>query len=215
VSSSIHEDNGDLEAPFLATADILERMRTASDSRTAEREFWELFAPPVDVHVGHFSWNEGRPEVRARLEAMRFDLVQDIVMESVRRVRDSAFEFRGHRQFRSWLRCLTESRLKDRVVRIAREPSHLDGRQGATEPHPGTGVLTRLIREEEIQLVRAALRRLTEPRRRLILLRDFWAHTWSEVCAEVGGTSPDAVRMAHGNAVQVLAVEIQRVRGES
>jgi RNA polymerase sigma-70 factor (ECF subfamily) len=145
--------------------------------------------------------------LRARLDAS--DVVQEVQLEALRRLGD--YLERRPMPFRQWLRRTAYERLlmlRRRHVGAARRAV---GREVALPDRSslalarqllagGSTPSQRLDREELARRVQAALARLAESDRDMLLMRNYEGLSYQEV-ADIMGIDPTAARKRHGRAL--------------
>lgn len=168
--------------------------------------------------------------VRARLGAKlrqkveSWDVVQDVLIDAVRRV--NSFEFRTEGAFLKFLNKIVENRIRDEADRWAAKkrdanlevplkPSSPDGadpystitlKQGWGSP---SGILSL---SEDLSRLEAAMDNLTEEYRELIVATKLEGRTYAEI-AEESEISTDAVRMRLSRAMAALTREFRKLDG--
>lgn len=192
-------DNGE-EAPADATYRLLAR------AKAGDREALDvLFAR----HIPSLRrWASGRLPQWARDIADTQDLVQETVFQVFKRV--EAFEPRGAGALQAYLRQALMNRIRNEFRSKGRRPSF----QGLDEQAPGdrTSPLEAAIRQEQRDRYDAALARLSEPERDLIIARVEIGLTYEEMANALGKPSWNAARMATARALLRLAEELKRDR---
>jgi RNA polymerase sigma factor (sigma-70 family) len=188
----------DADFPADATYQLLER------AKSGDREALEvLFARHIPTLR---RWASGRLPRWARDVADTQDLVQDIVLQVFRRV--EAFEPRGDGALQAYLRQAMINRIRNEFRSKARKPSFesLDAQASADQTSP----LEAAIRQEQLDRYDAALSRLSERERDLIVARLEVGLTYEEIAEELGKPSWNAARMATARALLRLAEELRR-----
>ena len=99
------------------------------------------------------------------------------------------------------------NRIRDELRRAGRRPAQAPLDEDA--PDPGVSPLEAAIGAEAVERYDAALERLTETERELIVARVELGLTYAEVAAATGKPSPNAARMALVRALMRLAEEIR------
>jgi RNA polymerase sigma factor (sigma-70 family) len=151
-------------------------------------------------------WARGRLPQWARDVVDTDDLVQDTLLHTVRRIDD--FEPRHDGALQAYLRQALKNRLRDEIRRRRRAParSELDSGVVLEAPSP----LEETVGLENLERYDAALDRLREEDRELIVLRIEMGLEYDEVAQSVGKPSPNAARMAVMRALVRLGEEIAR-----
>lgn len=150
-------------------------------------------------------WAHGRLPAWARDTADTHDLVQDTVLETFKHVR--AFEYRGKGALRAYLRQALLNRVRNEIRRVNRRPvvEDLDDQTPSTLPSP----LQYAIRHEQQERYEAALCRLKESDRELIVARLDLDLSYEELAVAFGKPSWNAARMAVARALLRLACELK------
>lgn len=155
-------------------------------------------------------WATGRLPTWARDMADTQDVVQDTLAATVRRMH--GFEHRGPGAFRAYLRQAVMNRIRDHLRWKARQPPHAtwdssSGGQVDQSPSPFESAVANQVQRR----YEAALERLTEADRDLVVARVELQLTYGEIAAATGGPTADAVRMAVSRALGRLAQEMHAV----
>jgi RNA polymerase sigma factor (sigma-70 family) len=134
--------------------------------------------------------------------------VQDTVLQVFKRV--EAFEPRGAGALQAYLRQAVMNRIRNEFRNKGRRPSfeYLDDQAPADDTSP----LEAAIRQEQLDRYDAALSRLSEPDRDLIVARVEVGLTYEEIAEALAKPSWNAARMATARALLRLAEELKRGR---
>jgi RNA polymerase sigma factor (sigma-70 family) len=161
----------------------------------------ELFARQVPVIR---RWARGRLPRPIRDLADTSDLVQEALIQTFTHI--EAFEHRGEGAFQAYVRQAVMNRVRDELRRAQRQPV----REPLEDSHPDErpSPLDAAIGAELLDRYDAALQRLTEDERDLIVARIELGLTYAELATALGRPSPDAARMAVGRALIRLAQEM-------
>jgi RNA polymerase sigma-70 factor (ECF subfamily) len=190
--------SADAEVPTDATSSLLER------AKGGDREALEvLFAR----HIPSLRrWASGRLPRWARDVADTQDLVQDTVLQVFKRV--EAFEPRGDGALQAYLRHALMNRIRNEFRSKGRRPSF----EGLDDQAPAdnTSPLEAAIRQEQLDRYDAALSRLSEQERDLIVARVEVGLTYEEMAGALGKPSWNAARMATARALLRLAEALKR-----
>lgn len=180
------------------TCSLLER------ARGGDREALEiLFARHIPtLH----RWASGRLPRWARDVADTQDLVQDTVLQVFKRM--EAFEPRGDGALQAYLRQAVLNRIRNEFRSKGRRPSFESLDEQAPADH--TSPLEAAIRQEQRDRYDAALSRLGERERHLIVARVEVGLTYEEIAEALGKPSWNAARMATARALLRLAEELKR-----
>jgi RNA polymerase sigma-70 factor (ECF subfamily) len=192
--------SADADGPADATYSLLERVRGG------DREALEvLFARHIPLLR---RWATGRLPRWARDVADTQDLVQDTVLQVFKRV--EAFEPRGDGALQAYLRQAVMNRIRNEFRSKARRPSFESVDEQAPADH--TSPLEAAIRQEQLDRYDAALSRLSERERDLIVARVEVGLTYEEIAEALGKPSWNAARMAIARALLRLAEELKHGR---
>ena len=195
-----HEDasSDEGQVPADATYQLLERAK-AGDHEALEVLFTR--------HIPALRrWASGRLPRWARDIAETQDLVQETVLQVFKRV--EAFEPRGEGALQAYLRQAVMNRIRNEFRSKGRRPSFEDLDDQA--PGDRTSPLEAAIRQEQLDRYDAALSRLSEPERDLIVARVEVGLTYEEMAEALGKPSWNAARMATARALLRLAEELRR-----
>jgi RNA polymerase sigma-70 factor (ECF subfamily) len=153
-------------------------------------------------------WASGRLPRWARDIADTSDLVQETVIQTFKRV--EAFEPRGEGALQAYLRQAVLNRIRSEFRRKGRKPAieDLDQRIADDRASP----LEAAIRQEQLDRYDAALSRLSERERDLIVARVEVGLTYEEIAEAMAKPSWNAARMATARALLRLAEELKRGR---
>ena len=177
---------------------LLERAR-AGDREALD----ELFARHIPTLR---RWASGRLPRWARDLADTHDLVQETVLQTFKRL--ETFEPRGEGALQAYLRQGLMNRVRNEFRRAYRRlpAEELDSQA----PGERTSPLDAAIRQERLDRYEAALSRLTEEERDLIIARVEMGLTYEEMAQALGKPSWNAARMAATRALLRLAEELKR-----
>ena len=150
-------------------------------------------------------------KLRGMLEST--DILQEALTEAAGGL--ERFEMRDESSLIRWLALLVEHRITAKAAYHAAarraaavvplEPPSVDGASDEIPfPSETPTPSVELVRREENDAVQAALARLPEHLRELVLLRDYAGSSWEEVAKAVGAPSPNAARMMHARALARL-----------
>ena len=195
------DDSGgtaDGQLPADATIQLLERARNGDGDALNE-----LFARHIPALR---RWASGRLPRWARDLADTHDLVQETVLQVFKRV--EAFEPRGDGALQAYLRQAVMNRIRNELRRVGRRPRAEELDEFAASD--GTSPFEAARRHEQFDRYQAALARLSEEERDLIVARLELGMTYEEAAAALGKPSWNAARMATARALLHLAVELKR-----
>jgi RNA polymerase sigma-70 factor, ECF subfamily len=191
----------DAQVPADETYRLLERARNGDTEALND-----LFARHISTLR---RWARGRLPRWARDITDTQDLVQETVFQTFKRV--EAFEPRGEGALQAYLRQALMNRVRNEFRRKGRRPS-AEPLDGVPEELPGdqTSPFEAAVRQEQLDRFDAALVRLAEPDRELIVARVEMGLTYEEMAAALGKPSWNAARMATARALLRLAEELKR-----
>jgi RNA polymerase sigma-70 factor, ECF subfamily len=195
-----HNDtsSADADVPADATYQLLER------AKRGDREALDVL---FTRHIPTLRrWASGRLPQWARDIADTQDLVQETVLQVFKRV--EAFEPRGDGALQGYLRQALMNRIRNEFRHKGRRPSFQDLDEQAPGDH--TSPLEAAIRQEQLDRYDAALSRLSEQERDLIVVRVEMGLTYEEMAEALGKPSWNAARMATARALLRLAEELKR-----
>ena len=184
-------------ATWESTLSLLTRAR-AGDARALD-ELLARYIPALQ------RWARGRLPLGARDLADTSDLVQETLIKVFKKI--DGFEYRGAGAFQAYLRQAVMNRIRNELRRAGRRPQPvaLDER----EPDEGLSPLEAAIGAETVERYEAALQRLREEDRELVVARVELGLTYAEMADALQKPSADAARMAVGRALVRLAEEMR------
>jgi RNA polymerase sigma factor (sigma-70 family) len=149
-------------------------------------------------------WAHGRLPVWAREHLDTEDIVQDTLLNSVRQL--DAFSPNHERAFCAYVCEVLRNRLRDALRRAARRPAStaIPDDEPASDPSP----LEVAVGRQTLSQYEAALQRLREPERELIIARVELGLDYREIAELLGRPSVGAVRVAVSRALLRLATEM-------
>jgi len=186
----------DADAPWDSTLTLLTRAR-GGDSSALD----ELFARYLP---GLRRWASGRLPRWARDLADTPDLVQETLLETFRKI--DGFEHRGEGALRAYLRQALMNRIRDQLRRANRRPAPVPLDEGMIDS--GLSPLEAAVGAEVVERYEAALQRLSQGDRELVIARVEMGLSYAELAAAAGKSSADAARMAVSRALVRLAEEL-------
>jgi RNA polymerase sigma-70 factor (ECF subfamily) len=156
-------------------------------------------------------WAAGRLPRWARDLADTPDLVQETLLQVFKNL--DGFEHRGEGAFQAYLRQAVMNRIRNEIRNADRRPDRvaLDERVPDDQRSP----LEAAIGVEAVEQYEAALQRLRDDDRELIVSRIELGLTYSEIAAATGRPSADAARMAVTRAIARLIEELPDRADES
>ena len=142
---------------------------------------------------------------------------EDIVQEVFLRLHKAAETLDPSRDPRPWLRTVTANLCRDHWrsfgAKVARKSESVDQDQekGPVLTNGAPGPEDNLVQRQNAELVQAALMKLPEKLREVVVLRDYQDLPHEEI-AEIVGASPVAVRKRYSRALDALGQLLQDVR---
>jgi RNA polymerase sigma factor (sigma-70 family) len=184
--------------PVESTAQLIERAR--SGDQAALDALFARYLLPLR------RWASGRLPGWARDLTDTQDLVQDVLLQTFRRLGD--FEPRGEGALQGYLRQALRNRLLDELRRVQRRPAHtlLDSQREDEAPSP----LEAAIGQEGIERYERALAALRAEEREAVVARIELGYSYPEIAEMLDKPSPDAARMTVGRALARLVQEMSR-----
>jgi RNA polymerase sigma-70 factor (ECF subfamily) len=146
-------------------------------------------------------WASGRLPHRARDLADTQDLVQETVLQVVRKL--DTFEVRGEGAFQAYLRQAILNRIREELRRANRRPSRSE--LDSQAPDEGRSPLDEAIGQEAVERYERALATLRPQDREAVVARIELGCTNQEVAELLGKPSANAARMAVERAIVRLA----------
>jgi RNA polymerase sigma-70 factor (ECF subfamily) len=151
-------------------------------------------------------WASGRLPRWARDVADTPDLVQDTLFQTLRKIDD--FEPRHDGALHAYLRQAVLNRIRDEIRKRERRPGVTAANEDLVDRDPSP--LELAIGRETVERYEAALARLRDEDRELLIGRIELGLSYSELAAAVGKPSPDAARKAAQRALVKLIEEMHR-----
>lgn len=179
--------------PLATTIELLDRARSG-DQRALDGVFARTALPLK-------RWARGRLPVWARDLADTDDLVQDVMIATLRRL--DVFEYRTDAALHAYLRQAVLNRIRNEIRRAHRHPAReaLDSGTEAGEASP----LEALIGRRTLEAYEAALAALSPAEREAVIGRVELGMSYQALATALGKTSADAARMAVGRALAKVA----------
>jgi RNA polymerase sigma-70 factor (ECF subfamily) len=183
-----------------STLSLLTRAREGD--RSALDELFARYLPNLR------RWARGRLPAWARDLADTQDLVQDALLETFKHV--DGFEHRGQGALQAYLRQAILNRIRNELKRAGRRPAatDLDPELADLNQSP----LEAAIGAEAIARYDAALLRLSEDDRELVVARLELDLSYADVAEATGRPTANAARMAVSRALVRLAEEMKHER---
>jgi RNA polymerase sigma-70 factor, ECF subfamily len=191
----------DSDASWESTLSLLTRARGGDDE--ALNDLFARYLPLLR------RWAAGRLPRWARDLTDTPDLVQVTVLQVFRNI--EGFEHRGEGAFQAYLRQAVMNRIRNELRHAAHRPTRVQLDEAS--PDPGLSPLEASIGSEAMERYEAALERLRDEERELIVARLEMQLTYAEVAAATGKPSSNAARMAVTRAVARLIEEMGNVSG--
>jgi RNA polymerase sigma-70 factor (ECF subfamily) len=183
---------------FESTSLLLNRAR-AGDSVALENLF-ARYVPWLN------RWASGRLPRWARDVSDTPDLVQDTLLQTFKRM--DGFDLRGEGALRAYLRQAVMNRIRDQIRRRQRrgQPEPLDPQALAGSASP----LQLAIQQQALERYDAALARLREEERELLVGRLELGLSYEELADAAGRATAEAARRAAQRALVKLVEEMDR-----
>lgn len=183
-------------APTESTATLLERAR-AGDEVAVEALFARC-SPPLR------RWARGRLPQWARDAVDTNDVVQEALLQTFRHL--DTFDARGEGALQAYLRQAVMNRIRDHIRRVTRRPAA--GAVDSHVPDGGPSPLEQAVGREAVERYEAALARLSDADRELIVASVELGYDYAQLAEATGRASPDAARKAARRALVKLAEEM-------
>jgi RNA polymerase sigma-70 factor (ECF subfamily) len=181
-----------------STADLLRRARAGDEE--ALNDLFRRHLPPLR------RWARGRLPRWTRDLRDTEDLVQETVAQTLRRL--DAFEPRHEGALQAYLRQALINRVRDEVRRLNRYPAAAGLDESDRFADPSASPLEEAIGKQALERYEAAMQRLKTEERDIIIARVEMQHSYQQIAAAHGKSSPDAARMAVTRALVRLAEEM-------
>ncbi|HEX8029492.1 MAG TPA: sigma-70 family RNA polymerase sigma factor [Vicinamibacterales bacterium] len=180
-----------------STTTLLERARAGD--RDAVDALVARCWPPM------LRWAKGRLPPWARDLADTQDVVQEAVVQTFKHL--DRIEARGEGALQAYLRQAVLNRIRDHIRRVGRRPAAttLDSQHVDPAPSP----LEHAVGREALECYEAALARLSDADRELIVASVELGYTNEQLAESTGRASPDAARRAAKRALVKLAEEME------
>ena len=176
--------------------------RQAKEGRESAIELlFERQLPPL------MRWAHGRLPKWVRTAADTADIVQDVLLQTFRRI--DRFQPRGHRALQGYLRRSIQNRITDEIrrgLRVGIEEGDAALEQPSTNPSP----LELAMRQQARARYLAALDKLRLEDRLLIFGRIDMGYSYEQLAIASGRVTPDATRVAVRRALVRLAKTMGR-----
>lgn len=151
-------------------------------------------------------WARGRLPRWARDLADTQDVVQEAVLQTFKRL--ETIDARGEGALQAYLRQAVLNRIRDHIRRVGRRPqaTMLDSQHEDRGPSP----LEQAVGAESVERYDAALARLSEADRTLVVGSVELGYDYEQLAEATGRASPAAARKAARRALVKLAQEMAR-----
>jgi RNA polymerase sigma-70 factor (ECF subfamily) len=194
------EDPSLNDVPADSTASLVHRAQMGDE--TAQDRLFSRCLPPLR------RWARGRLPIFARDLVDTFDIVQEAALSTLKNLHGFSPERRG--AFMAYLREAVNNKIKDHIRRAQRHPTPAslpeDHADDAESP------LERAIGREQIGHYEAALSRLSDLDRSLIVARVELQQDYDEIGQALGKPNANAARTAFVRALDRLVREIDHGR---
>jgi RNA polymerase sigma-70 factor (ECF subfamily) len=115
--------------------------------------------------------------------------VQDVLLETFRKI--EGFEHRGEGALRAYLRQAVMNRIRDELRSASRRPKRVELSEGL--PDQGLSPLESAVGVQAIERYEAALQRLNQGDRELVIGRVELGMTYAELAASTGKPTPNPI----------------------
>jgi len=181
-----------------STITLLERARAGD--RSAVDALFARCVPPLR------RWARGRLPLWARDMADTHDVVQDAVIQTFKKM--DTFDARGEGALQAYLRQAVMNRIRDHIRRVGRRPATTE--LDTAQLDPGPSPLEQAVGQEAVDRYEAALARLSDTDRELIVASVELGYSAEQLAEATGRRSVDAARKAARRALIKLAEEMDR-----
>ena len=189
-------DEGTRKDPLESTLELLARVR--GGDRDALDQLFSRCLPPLS------RWARGRLPAAARGALDTQDLVQDTILNSLRRL--DQFESRHEGALQAYLRQAVLNRIRDEARRFGRRPAAAELTE--SQPADSASPLDIAIGREGVARYEAALQRLRPADREAIIGRMELQHDYQELAVILGKPSANAARVAVTRALARLMEQL-------
>lgn len=177
-------------------------IRLLARARAGDREALDLLFARYGPELGRFA--RGRLPRWARDVADTPDLVQETLLQAFKHM--DGFEHRGEGALRAYLRQAVMNRIRDELRRASRRPAAAALPVDAPDERPSP--LEEAIGREATERYEAALARLKDDDREVLIARLELGLSYAEIAAATGRNSANAARMAVVRALLRLTEEL-------
>jgi RNA polymerase sigma factor (sigma-70 family) len=154
-------------------------------------------------------WARGRLPAYARAVNDTVDIVQDVLMQTFRRL--DKFEDRGKGALRAFLRTAVEHRIQDELRRVGRRPTDYLDDQLSVVVDPNASPFDAAVDAEAQERFRTALVTLSKREQILVVASLRNGLTYEQIALITGRPTPESARQAVRRAVVKLAQRMARV----
>ena len=186
----------DPDATWDSTLTLLTRAR-GGDAQALD----DLFARYLP---GLLKWTRGRLPRWARDIADTPDIVQEVLLETFKKI--DGFENRGEGALRAYLRQAVMNRIRDELRRAGRHPERVELDPVLVDT--GLSPLESAVGAQLVERYEAALQRLSQDDRELVIARVEMGLTYPELAAATHKPSAGAARMAVSRALLRLSEDL-------
>jgi RNA polymerase sigma factor (sigma-70 family) len=183
-----------------STVELLTQARAGD--RTAVELLFERCLPPLR------RWARGRLPSYARGMAETQDLVQEVVLRTLRNL--SGFQARGQGALQAYLRQALANRIRDEIRHTIRHPTLLE--LSDAQPDESPSPLERAIGREGLARYERALASVSEADREAIVARIELQQSYEEIAVALGRPTANAARVAVTRALSRLVEQMSRAR---
>jgi RNA polymerase sigma factor (sigma-70 family) len=155
------------------------------------------------------NWARGRLPLYARAVNDTVDILQDVLMQTFRRL--DRFENRGKGALRAFVRAGVENRIRDELRRTARRPTDYLEDDCRTTADSSPSAFDAVAAAEEDQRFRAALATLSKQDQILVVSSLKENLTYEQIALITRRPTPESARLAVRRAVLKLAKQMARV----
>jgi len=190
------------DASWESTLTLLTRARSGDE--VALNDLFARYIPSLR------RWASGRLPRWARDLADTPDLVQETLAQVFHKI--EGFEHRGEGALQAYLRQAVMNRIRNEIRNAGRRPEAVA--LDEDQPDEGLSPLEAAIGTEAVERYEAALSRLREEERELVVGRIELGMTYPELARATGKPSMDAARMAVARALVRLIEEMDGTPGK-
>jgi len=186
----------------LATQELIFRIRSGDGSAREAlfRRYRDLLARLVHGHIPLSDQSIGDTQ----------DIVQSTLCRALNHL--DSYEYQHEGAFLAWLRTIARHLIVDQIRHRRRQPAEvpITDQLVSRDPTP----LERVIGAENLALYERALGEQPERQRQAIIMRLEYGMPYSEIAANLGAASPNAVRMMIHRAAALISIRMRELAGE-